>query len=169
VPATTPVFIFCHDPPDIDARHLTNPNGAHDVNSRDRFENVVGDVYADAPTPGAGKPDGPTTIEQRALAACLKAHPNIVAYFHGHANWTEFYTWAGPDGDLRLSVFRADSPMKGKVSGKDETKLAFNVVVFDTASHRLTARECLWNPAAAAGPVAWGQSRTVSIAVPAGR
>src|SRR5258708_5447075 len=78
-----------------------------------------------------GKPDGLTLIEQRALAAFLKAHRNITGYFHGHSNWTEFYTWPGPDGDLSLSVFRYDSPMKGKVSGKDETKLAFQVVVFD--------------------------------------
>jgi hypothetical protein len=166
VPAGEPVFIFCHDPPEIDARHLTNPHGAHDINGRDKFENVVGDIYADGAADGGGKPDGPTTIEQRALAAFLKAHPNITAYFHGHSNWTEFYTWNGPDGDLRLSVFRADSPMKGKLSGKDETKLAFEVVVFDADRHRLTARECLWNPRAAAGPPAWGQARTVSLAGP---
>ena len=44
VGATTPVFLFCHDQPDLEAKHLTNPNGKHDVNSRDKFENVVGDI-----------------------------------------------------------------------------------------------------------------------------
>ena len=103
---------------------------------------------------------------ERALAAFLRAHRNITAYFHGHNNWTESYSWPGPDGDLRLNVFRADSPMKGKISGKDETKLAFWVVAFDTATHRLTARECLWNSAAAAGPPAWGAECDVSLGPP---
>ena len=171
VPAGVPVFIFCHDPPEIDARHLTNPYGNHDINSRDKYENVVGDIYAemDSSTPSNGKPDGPTLIEQRALAEFLKAHRNIVGYFHGHSNWTEFSTWKGPDSDLILNVFRADSPMKGSFSGKDETKLSFQVVVFDVAERRLTARECLWNTnPRSEGPraLAWGESRTVSIAVP---
>jgi hypothetical protein len=168
VPAGVPVFLFCHDPPDIDARHLTNPNGKHDINNRDRFENVVGDIYADA-APGEAQPDGPTLVEQRALASFLKAHRNIVGYFHGHSNWNEFYTWKGPDDDLALSVFRADSPMKGKLSGKEEAKLSFQVVVYDVASHRLTSRECLWNAqagTATAAPLAWGASKTVNIAVP---
>jgi hypothetical protein len=171
VPAGVPVFIFCHDPPEIDARHLTNPYGKHDINSRDKYENVVGDIYAGvAPsTPSTGKPDGPTLIEQRALAKFLKAHRSIVGYFHGHSNWTEFSTWQGPDTDLALNVFRADSPMKGSFSGKDETKLSFQVVVFDAAAGRLTARECLWNTrpqSDGAAALVWGESRTVSIAVP---
>jgi hypothetical protein len=168
VPADVPVFIFCHDQPNLDARHLTNPNGQHDINSRDRFENVVADIYADA-VPGEAKPDGPTVVEQRVLAAFLKAHRNVVAYFHGHANWNEFYTWKGPDNDLALSVFRADSPMKGEFSGSEETKLSFQVVVYDLKSHTLTARECLWNTSAgsdASAPLAWGASRTISLAVP---
>lgn len=171
VPAGVPVFVFCHDPPEIDARHLTNPYGNHDINSRDKYENVVDDIYADlAPsTPSNGKPDGPTLIEQRELAKFLKAHRNIVGYFHGHSNWTEFSTWKGPDSDLALNVFRADSPMKGSFSGKDESKLSFQVVVFDSAAGRLTARECLWNThpkSEGAAALAWGESRTVSIAVP---
>ena len=171
VPAGVPVFIFCHDPPEIDARHLTNPYGKHDINSGDKYENVVGDIYADVAlaSPSNGKPDGPTLIEQRALAKFLKAHRNIVGYFHGHSNWTEFSTWKGPDTDLALNVFRADSPMKGSFSGKDETKLSFQVVVFDAVAGRLTARECLWNTrpmSEDSAPLAWGESRTVSIAVP---
>lgn len=163
VPATAPVFIFCHDQPDLDTRHLTNPNGKHDINSQDKFENVVSDICADGPTTEA-----PTTIEQRALVAFLKAHRNIVGYFHGHSNWTEYYTWKGPDGDIALQVFRADSPMKGKTGQKDETKLAFEIVILDPATQKMTVRECLWNaqkkenPASA--PVDWGIATTVSIA-----
>jgi hypothetical protein len=168
VPASVPVFLFCHDPPAIDARHLTNPNGKHDVNSTDKFENVVSDIYADDVTNAEGKTERSTKVEQRALAKFLRSHRNIVGYFHGHSNWTEFYTWKGPDGDLALSVFRSDSPMKGKYSGKDQTKLAFQVVVFDVAAGKLTSRECLWNAAGKddtdATPVAWGASTTVSIA-----
>jgi len=163
VSASTPVFIFCHDQPDLDTRHLTNPNGNHSINRTDNFENVVSDICADGPTA-----DAPTTIEQRALVAFLKAHKNIVAYFHGHSNWTEYYTWKGPDDDIALNVFRSDSPMKGKTGAKDETKLAFEIVIVDAAAQKMTVRECLWdkhkreNPVSA--PVDWGISTTVSIA-----
>jgi hypothetical protein len=169
VPATTPVFLFCHDPPEIDARHLTNPHGAHDVNDRDKFENMVSDVYADGKKKKAddGKPEGSTKVEQRALAAFLRAHRNITGYFHGHNNWHEVYTWKGPDEDLALNTFRADSPMKGRAS-KDETKASFQVVTFEVATQTLTSRECLWNARGALDgptvPVAWGESHTVSIA-----
>ena len=163
VPATTPVLLFCHDQPDIEAKHLTNPNGKHDINSHDKFENLVADVCADGSTV-----DAPTTIEQRALAAFLKAHRNIAAYFHGNSNWNEFYTWQGPDRDIALNVFRVDSPIKGKDSGKDETKLSFQVVTCDVEAKTLTSRECLWNARGRtdtdATPVAWGASRTVSLA-----
>jgi hypothetical protein len=162
VPATTPVFLFAHDAPKVDARHFTNPNGTHDINSRDKFENVIGEIYT-----AGKKSDDSTTAQQRALAGFLKSHRNIVAYFHGHENWTEFYTWKGPDKDLELATFRSDSPMKGRLSGKDETKLAFQVVVYDVAEKRLTARECLWNSVPSktgAGAVAWGESATVSLA-----
>jgi hypothetical protein len=163
VPATTPVFLFCHDQPDLEAKHLTNPNGKHHINGHDKFENVVADICADGTTV-----DVPTTIEQRALVAFLKAHRNIVGYFHGNSNWNEFYTWRGPDGDVELNTFRADSPMKGKDSGKDETKLSFQLVTFDAEARTLTSRECLWNSRGKndsdTQPVGWGDSRTVSLA-----
>ncbi len=110
VPATTPVFLFCHDQPDIEAKHLRNPNGDHGLNAKDRFENLVADTLAEGTSV-----DAPTTREQRALAEFLARHRNVVAYFHGNANWNEFYTWTGPDGDIALPAFRADSPIKGKV------------------------------------------------------
>jgi len=163
VPATTPVFLFCHDQPDLEAKHLTNPNGKHHINSHDKFENVVADLCADGTTV-----DVNTTIEQRALVAFLKTHRNIVGYFHGNSNWNEFYTWRGPDDDIALNVFRADSPIKGKDSGKDETKLSFQVVTYDAAAKTLTSRECLWNAQGRTDtdttPVGWGASRTVSLA-----
>lgn len=163
VPADEPVFIFCHDQPEAETRHFTNPNGKHDVNSKDKFENVIPEIYADGTTTDDGEP----VIEQRAFVAFLKAHPNIVGYFHGNSNWTQFYTWDGPDHDIALNCFRSDSPMKGKIGAKDETKLAFNLIVYDTATKKLTARECLWNPAGTKPgetPLAWGISETVSIA-----
>jgi hypothetical protein len=39
LPATMPVLLFCHDQPDLEAKHLTNPNGRHDINHKDKFEN----------------------------------------------------------------------------------------------------------------------------------
>lgn len=167
VSADTPVFLFCHDPPDIDARHLINPNGDHSINRDDGFENLVSDVYADGDVgKHNAKPDGSTKVEQQALAAFLRRHPNIVGYFHGHSNWNEFYTWAGPEGDLHLNTFRADSPLKGKNS-KVDTLLSFQVIVYNAGEHRLTARECLWNAKGKADgptvPVGWGESKTVSL------
>lgn len=163
IPATMPVLLFAHDPPQVDARHFTNPHGDFDINPRDRFENVIGDVYA-----GGQKSDGSTEFEQRIFAAFLKAHRNIVGYFHGHANFHECYTWKGPDKDLALHVFRADSPVKGRESGKDETKASFQVVVFDAAARKLTAREYFWNHAEGLvgmlATLAWGRSTTVSLA-----
>jgi len=156
-----PVFIFCHDMPAIDARHLTNPNGKHDINREDKFENVVCDIYSDGT-----ESDGETDIEQTQLASFIKDHPQIVAYFHGHSNFTEFYTWKGPDKNVQLNTFRSDSPMKGQFSGKDESKLAFQIVTFSTKTHLLTARECLWNTKASQGNIVWGKSTTVSIEVP---
>jgi hypothetical protein len=163
VPVAKPVLLFGHDQPDLEAKHLTNPNGQHDVNSHDKFENVVGDLCVDGTTV-----DVDTTIEQRALVAFLKTHRNIAGYFHGNSNWNEYYTWRGPDDDIALAVFRADSPIKGKDSGKDETKLSFQVVTYDAEAQTLTARECLWNAHGRADsdatPVAWGASRIVSLA-----
>jgi hypothetical protein len=162
VAATTPIFIFCHDQPDIEAKHLTNPNGKRDINSRDKFENLVVDVCA-----GGSTVEANTIVEQRALAAFLRAHRNVAAYFHGNANWQEFYSWKGPDGDLALPVFRVDSPIKGKDSGKDETKLSFQVVTYDLAVKRLTARECRWNALGRedrdATPVDWAAVRTINL------
>lgn len=156
VPATTPVFLFAHDPPKVDARHFSGPP----VKGAKQFEGVLSETYADG-----DDADGPTTIEQRAFANFLKAHRNIVAYFHGHENYTEFYTWKGPDKDLALATFRSDSPMKGKFS-KDETKLAFQVVTYDVAAKKLTAREVLWNAVpgkTGAAAIKWGESVTVDI------
>ncbi len=163
VAATTPVFLFTHDQPDAEAKHFINPNGRHDINAEDKFENLLADPFADGPTV-----DASSAIEQRALVAFLKQHPNITAYFHGNSNWNEFYDWPGPDHSIALHTFRVDSPMKGNVSAKDETKLSFQLAVVDTSARTMTVRECLWNlpirgyPAA---PVQWGDSRTVSIAV----
>lgn len=53
--------------------------------------------------------------------------------------------WRGPDGDIALNVFRVDSPMKGKASGDDETKLSFHVVAIDGQAGTMTVREPFWN------------------------
>jgi hypothetical protein len=98
----------------------------------------------------------------------LKSHPNIVGYFHGNANWNEFYTWTGPDDAIALNVFRADSPLKGKESGKHEKRLSFQVVTYDLTTQSLTSRECLWNAAGRsatdATPAGWGATWTGSLA-----
>ena len=161
VSTKTPVFIFAHDPPDADAKHFINPNGSHDVNDVDKFENLLADVYADGTAA-----TGPALIEQKAFEKFVAHHPNITAYFHGHTNFNQFYDWTGPDHSVVLHTFRVDSPMKGAVSAGDETKLSFQVVTADLAARTLTVRECLWNadPAHPASPLVWGASTTVAFA-----
>ncbi len=152
--AGAPVILFAHAPPAGDPKLFTNPLGAHDMNETDKFENLLGEQFKD--------PIGSTaaTIEARAFAAFVKGHPRITAYFHGHNNWNEFYTFTGPDSSVALKTFRVDSPMKGKVSVQDESKLSFQVVTIDPRTGTMTVREYLWNTP---GGGAWGASLTVSI------
>ena len=160
VSESTPVFLFTHDEPDVEAKHLINPNGRHDVNATDQFENLLADTFADGKTI-----EGASLIEQRQLEAFLSRHRNITAYFHGNSNWNQFYDWVGPDAGIVLHTFRVDSPMKGAVSAADERRLSFQVVTIDSASRAMTVRECLWNadPAHPNGPLAWGGSTTVAL------
>ncbi|MDR3652307.1 MAG: metallophosphoesterase [Paludibacter sp.] len=148
---TTPVLIFTHDPIGGEPTHFTNPFGNHEMATD--YENEIEEQFK-----------GMLPL-QRELAAFLKIHPNIKAYFHGHTNYNEYYTFVGPDGDLNLKVFRVDSPMKGEVSGSDDSQLSFQVLSIDGKSKTLTVRECLWNSAGAASSIKWGTSSTVSLTV----
>jgi len=161
----TPVIIFTHDEPDCEAKHFTNPNGNHDINATDKFENLLEEKLKDGITTKS-----PTTIEQRGFANFIKAHKNIKAYFHGNTNFNEFSSYTGPDNDISLNVFRVDSPMKGQISGLDaknikgdETKLSFQVISLNAETKKLTVRECLWNTNGAASPIVWGASSTISL------
>jgi len=162
---TTPVIIFTHDEPECEAKQFTNPNGHHDINATDKFENNIDEVLKDGTTTKSG-----TIIEQRGLVAFLKAHGNIKAYFHGNTNSNEFYTYTGPDKDISLHVYRVDSPMKGDFSGLtskdgrgDETKLSFQVISLNGDTKTLTVRECLWNTGGANSPIVWGETSTISL------
>ncbi len=153
----TPVVIFTHDQPDVEAKHFINPNGSHAVTASDRFENLLSDQFADGPSV-----DLPSTSEQGALEGFLVNHPNVTAYFHGNSNWHQAYDWNGPTHRARLHVFRVDSPMKGAVSASDERRLSFQVVTIDARRRTMTVRECLWNATGGDG-VAWGESVTVTL------
>jgi hypothetical protein len=131
----------------------------HDINPTDRFENLLGDRFADGPTV-----DAPDLAERRGLEAFLHAHPSITAYFHGNSNWNQFYDWTGPGHSVALHTFRVDSPMKGAISAQDETALSFHVVVIDSLARTMTVRECRWNARpGAASTIAWGGSVTVAL------
>ncbi len=153
----TPVMVFTHDQPDVEAKHFINPNGGHDVNDHDRFENLLADTFADGPTIEAD-----STIEQQQFEAFVAGHANITAYFHGNSNWQQAYDWNGPGRTARLHVFRVDSPMKGAVSAQDETRLSFQVVTIDPARRVMTVRECLWNARRGQG-LLWGETTTVTL------
>jgi len=160
VSSGTPVIIFTHDQPECEAKHFTNPNSSA-INAVDRFENLLPECYKD----GINADGGSTIMEQQGWISFLKRHPNIKAYFHGNSNWNQFYVYTGPCKEVALDTFRVDSPMKGKYSSKDETKLSFQVISIDTNSLIMTVRECLWNtdPTDAAKPLKWGDSKTVSL------
>lgn len=154
-----PVVIFVHDQPDIETKHLTNPNGNHDINKTDQFENMVEEVCKDGTTVKSG-----SDIEQQAFTDFVKANPNIKAYFHGNSNYNEYYTYTGPDNSVALRTIRVDSPMKGDISSKDEKSVSYQVISLDTITKVMTVRECLWNPDAIENaPVKWGKSITFAL------
>lgn len=153
---TMPALIFTHDPPEADAKHFTNLNPGHGINSRDRFENLLADTCC------VRSIDSLPLENWRTLERYLHDRPQVKAYFHGDCNYNEFYTWHGVDSTIALPVFRVDSPMKGEYSAEDETELSFIVVAIDTSRKILTARECLWNTGP--GPsIEWGSVATVRL------
>jgi hypothetical protein len=160
VSRSTPIIVFTHDQPDVEAKHFINPNGAHDINPDDRFENLLSDRFADGATI-----ETPSLIEQAQFEQFLTHHPNVTAYFHGNSNWHQVYDWNGPGHTARLHTVRVDSLMKGALSSIDETKLSFEVVTIDAVARTMTVRECLWNadPAHAEAPVTWGDSVTLTL------
>jgi Calcineurin-like phosphoesterase len=155
VAPTAPVVIFTHDQPESEAKHFRNPNPPYSINANDRFENLLADTLQDGRTV-----ESSTTIEQSAFETFLVRHPNVTAYFHGNSNWNEFYEWNGPDHARPLHVFRVDSPMKGKFSAEDETRLSFQVATVDRGALTMTVRECLWNQGTA---LRWGATATVKL------
>jgi len=152
VAMTTPVFLFAHSIPDVEPRFFQNPNGLNDINEEDKFENLVPEKYKD------GKDvKGETTIEQNSFANFILQHPNIKIYFHGHENWTEYYQYHGPKNNINLTCIRTDSPMKGRVSLKNETKLAFELITINMHTGNLDVKEVLWNAANQVNGFQWGQ------------
>jgi len=150
---STPVFIFAHVFPDGDPKHFRNPNGKHDINPEDQYENLLDDTFTDVAS------------QQKGWEDFVRDHPNITAYFHGHSNWNQFYDWTGPNHTVVLHSFRVDSPMKGKFSNPDESKLSFQIATVDKALRTMTVREVLWNANAqhAEKGSAWGASTTVAL------
>lgn len=154
----TPVLLFAHSIPDVEPRFFENPNGFHDINDEDKFENLVPERYKD------GKDvKGETSIEQNGFVDFLKKHNNIKVYFHGHENWTEYYQYKGPENNVSLACIRTDSPMKGRVSAKDETQLAFELISINSNAKMLTVREVLWNADKSKNEIAWGKTATFSL------
>ena len=156
-----PVFIFSHDQPECEAKHFSNPNPVS-FNATDKFENLLSEHYKEATK--ATEDGGKTVLEQKGWVNFIEKHPNIKAYFHGNSNYNQFYEYTGPNNEVTLNTFRVDSPMKGKYSSKDETRLSFQVVTIDTQQRRFTVRECLWNaePGNPSASIKWGESKTIS-------
>lgn len=161
----TPVVIFTHDQPTAEPKHFSNPVTHGKFTSDSKFENLVAEEYKESID--VRKDEASTDIEQRGFVAFLKKHPNIKVYFHGNSNWNEFYQYHGPDNDINLPIFRVDSPMKGKFSAKDETRLSFQLISLDPSTQKITVREILWNksPKALTHSIAFGGSKTINLAM----
>src|SRR5262249_4832230 len=114
---------------------------------------------------GVKPADAPPVVERNAWEDFLSRHPNVTAAFHGHNNWNEYYDWTGPDHTVVLHTFRVDSPLKGRFSSSDETKLSFQIATIEPSSRTMTVREVLWNsdPRHPSVNVKWGSSTTVSL------
>jgi hypothetical protein len=155
-----PVIMLTHDEPNIESKHLHNPNGDGTINATDKFENMVEEKCKDGLTTNAS-----SMIEQQGFANWIQKHPNVKAYFHGNTNSNEFYTYGGPTSSIALPIFRVDSPMKGDISSTDETKLSFQLVIIDVTNKKMTVRECLWNtnPSTPSTPIVFGASKTISL------
>src|ERR1700744_107726 len=65
-----PTLLFTHSNPDVEARFFTNPNGDHGVDSADKFENLLPEIFQD----GTSVKDS-AVIEQRGLVNFLSHHP----------------------------------------------------------------------------------------------
>ncbi|MEI8203349.1 MAG: metallophosphoesterase [Bacteroidota bacterium] len=161
VSSSTPVFIFTHDQPSVESKHFTNPFGSHNINSVDKFENLLSESFKD------GNVNAASTLEQRGFASFLHDHPNICVYFHGNDNQNNYYKYYGPDNNVSIDVVQVDSPMKGNISATDETKLSFQLVTVDTIARRLTVRECLWDTDTnnVNAPIVFGTSKTINYDV----
>ncbi len=157
--AATPVILFQHDPPEVESKHFTNPKGKHAINHK--FENLLAEQYKS----GSFFNEESTIDQQKKLVDFLKAHPNIKALFHGHNNWNEFYTYQGPEKNIKLPVFRVDSPLKGKDSGEKETKLSFQLVTIDTKTKQMMVREIFWNKGKVGGlkGMGWGDIILINL------
>ncbi len=155
-----PVLIFTHDEPDVETKHLIDPSWTPGtpLNFSNKFEYLVDEV-ASNPTTDVERDEK----AQRAFANFVAANPNIKAYFHGNTNFNEFYTYNGPDSNILLPAFRIDSPMKGEVSGDDESVLSFLIISIDKATQQMTVRECLWNSTSSSeAPIAFGENKTIA-------
>lgn len=150
----TPTLIFTHDPVETEAKHFTNPNPPYDINSKDKFENLLADTCC------VNNVKEKPLSNWHELEVYFQRNPQIKAYFHGDYNYNEFYDWHGTDGTICLPVFRVDSPMKGAISSKDESLLSFIIVSVDFSQCILTARECLWNKNGKTS-ISWGENRTI--------
>ena len=185
VPASTPVFLFCHIPLNMAATE-TKVFGSP--------TNTSSSAGADIPLTLSGV-DSPTSyVDMNAakqfVADWLVAHPNVRALFSGHDNFNGATNWNGQDANGNLitsrdsawagvTLFRVDSPMKGDISGVSstsgsltgigmETNLSFQVYSLDIANRLLTEREYYYdNTADGTGNGVWsGQSTTINLNFP---
>lgn len=152
-----PTLMFTHDEPNVVARHFINPNPPHDINGKDRFENLLSDTCE------VNHFKGIPSLAFQNLIAYFRSNPDIKGYFHGHNNYNEFYDFKDNDGTPVIPCFRVDAPVKTAYLDTDETQLSFMLISIDTDAYRLTARECFWNRSAQL--IEFGKHRTIDLSL----
>ncbi len=147
---TIPSVIFTHDEPNIEYKHLSNPESPDKIIPGAKYEHLIKEV------PKASKS---SDYEQNQFGFWLAENPAIKAYFHGNTNFNQFYTFTAPDSLVSLPTFRVDSPMKGEYSRDDQSLLSFHLISIDSVAKTITVRECFW----AREQIEWGDMATFSI------
>ncbi len=143
---TLPCLLFTHMEPETEAKRFTNPYGDHSINATDGFQNLLVDTCS------VGRDELPER-EYQQLAQYLQGQTTLKAWFHGHTNYTEFYNFHS------LPIFRVDSPIKGELSGYDDTLLSFLVVNIDTVLRQMTVSKYFWNRMTDV----WGETKTIEL------
>ena len=121
VSESTPVIIFTHDQPDVEAKHFMNPNGAHDINAARSSSRTCSPITSRTARPSTT----PSLIEQAPARAFLERASEHHRVLPRQLELERVLRLERPDRTIVLHTFRVDSPMKGAVSATTRQSCRF--------------------------------------------